>query len=172
MARHESRRSLEGRTGERGELPGRRGDRAGGRRSVARERLQGTASAQRHHPNPARPFGGAMSTTAPGSATGRAMGPPLDRIDGPQKVRGAAPYAYEHNVENPLYLYPLHSAVVRGRVAQIDASAAEALPGVIAVISHHNAPTLADTRDRELAILQSGEVSFRGQYVGAVVAET
>jgi xanthine dehydrogenase YagR molybdenum-binding subunit len=113
-----------------------------------------------------------MSTTAPGSATGRAIGAPLDRIDGPQKVRGAAPYAYEHNVENPLYLYPLHSAVVRGRVAQIDASAAEALPGVIAVISHHNAPTLADTRDRELAILQSGEVSFRGQYVGAVVAET
>jgi xanthine dehydrogenase YagR molybdenum-binding subunit len=113
-----------------------------------------------------------MSTTAPGSTTGRAIGAPLDRIDGPQKVRGAAPYAYEHHVENPLYLYPLHSAVARGRVAQIDAGDAESLPGVIAVISHHNAPTLADTRDRELAILQSGEISFRGQYVGAVVAET
>ena len=43
---------------------------------------------------------------------------------------------------------------------------------MIAVISHHNAPTLADTRDRELAILQSDEISFRGQYIGAVVAET
>ena len=113
-----------------------------------------------------------MSTTAPGSATGTVIGAPLDRIDGPQKVTGTAPYAYEHHVDNPLYLYPLHSDIARGRVARIDAGEAEALPGVIAVISHHNAPALADTRDRELAILQSDEISFRGQYIGAVVAET
>jgi xanthine dehydrogenase YagR molybdenum-binding subunit len=111
-----------------------------------------------------------MSTTVP--ATGTAIGAPLTRIEGPQKVTGTAPYAYEHHVENPLYLYPLHSDVARGRVARIDAGDAEALPGVIAVISHQNAPTLADTRDRELSILQSDEISFRGQYIGAVVAET
>ena len=111
-----------------------------------------------------------MSTTA--QATGTAIGAPLDRIDGPQKVTGTAPYAYEHHVENPLYLYPLHSDIARGRVARVDAGDAEALPGVIAVISRQNAPTLADTRDRELAILQSDEISFRGQYIGAVVAET
>jgi xanthine dehydrogenase YagR molybdenum-binding subunit len=109
-----------------------------------------------------------MSTTAPGSA----IGAPLSRIEGPQKVMGTAPYAYEHHVENPLYLYPLHSDIARGRVARMDASEAETLPGVIAVISHQNVPTLADTSDRELAILQSDEVAFRGQYVGAVVAET
>jgi CO/xanthine dehydrogenase Mo-binding subunit len=113
-----------------------------------------------------------MSTTAPGSATGTAIGAPLDRIEGQQKVTGTAPYAYEHHVENPLYLYPLHSDVARGRVARIDTGEAEALPGVVAVISHLNAPTLADTRDKELSILQSGEVAFRGQYIGAVVAET
>jgi xanthine dehydrogenase YagR molybdenum-binding subunit len=111
-----------------------------------------------------------MSTTT--RAPGRAIGAPLDRIDGPQKVRGVAPYAYEHRVEYPLYLYPLQSNIARGRVASIDASAAEALPGVILVITHHNAPRLADTSDRELAILQSDEVAFRGQYIGAVVAET
>jgi xanthine dehydrogenase YagR molybdenum-binding subunit len=111
-----------------------------------------------------------MNTTAP--ATGTAIGAPLDRIEGPQKVTGTAPYAYEHHFENPLYLYPLHSDIARGRVTRVDASDAEALPGVIAVISHQNAPTLADTRDRELAILQSDEISFRGQYIGAVVAET
>jgi xanthine dehydrogenase YagR molybdenum-binding subunit len=109
-----------------------------------------------------------MSTTAPGSA----IGAPLSRIEGPQKVMGTAPYAYEHHVENPLYLYPLHSDIARGRVARMDASEAETLPGVIAVISHQNVPTLADTSDRELAILQSDEVAFRGQFVGAVVAET
>ena len=109
-----------------------------------------------------------MSTTAPG----RALGAPLDRIEGPQKVTGEAPYAYEHEVENPLYLYPLQSDIALGRVARIDASAAEGLPGVVAVISHQNAPQLADARDGELAILQSDEVAFRGQYIGAVVAET
>jgi xanthine dehydrogenase YagR molybdenum-binding subunit len=111
-----------------------------------------------------------MSTTT--RAPGRAIGAPLDRIDGPQKVRGAAPYAYEHRVEYPLYLYPLQSDIARGRVARIDASAAEALPGVVIVITHENAPRLADTSDKELAILQSEEVAFRGQYIGAVVAET
>lgn len=111
-----------------------------------------------------------MSTTT--RAPGRAIGAPLDRIDGPQKVTGTAPYAYEHHVENPLYLYSLHSDVARGRVARIDASAAEALPGVVVVIFHENAPRLADTSDKELAILQSDEVAFRGQFIGAVVAET
>ncbi|HWS81699.1 MAG TPA: xanthine dehydrogenase family protein molybdopterin-binding subunit [Rubrobacter sp.] len=105
-------------------------------------------------------------------APGRAIGAPLDRIDGPQKVTGAAPYAYEHRVGYPLYLYPLQSDIARGRVASIDASAAEALPGVVIVVTHENAPRLADTSDKELAILQSDEVAFRGQYVGAVVAET
>jgi xanthine dehydrogenase YagR molybdenum-binding subunit len=111
-----------------------------------------------------------MSTTT--RMPGRAIGARLDRIEGPQKVTGTAPYAYEHHVEYPLYLYPLQSEIARGRVARIDASAAEALNGVIMVITHENAPRLADTGDGELAILQSEEVAFRGQYIGAVVAET
>jgi xanthine dehydrogenase YagR molybdenum-binding subunit len=111
-----------------------------------------------------------MSTTT--RVSGRAIGTPLDRIDGPRKVTGTAPYAYEHHVENPLYLYPLQSDVARGRVARIDASAAESLPGVILIITHENAPRLADTSDRELAVLQSDEVAFRGQFIGAIVAET
>ncbi len=105
-------------------------------------------------------------------APGRAIGTPLDRIDGPQKVTGEAPYAYEHHVESPLYLYPLQSDIARGRITHIDASAAEALPGVVIVITHENAPRLADTSDKEYAVLQSEEVAFRGQFIGAVVAET
>jgi xanthine dehydrogenase YagR molybdenum-binding subunit len=111
-----------------------------------------------------------MSTTT--RAPGTAIGAPLDRIDGPQKVTGNARYAYEHHVEYPLYLFPVQSDIARGRVARMDASAAEALAGVIIVITHENAPRLTDTSDKELAILQSDEVAFRGQYIGAVVAET
>src|SRR5262249_50985307 len=102
----------------------------------------------------------------------RAIGASLDRRDGPQKVTGTAPYAYEHRFDNPLYLFPVQSEVARGRVTRIDASAAEALPGVVAVLTHENAPRLADTSDLELAVLQDGEVAFRGQYVAAAVAET
>jgi xanthine dehydrogenase YagR molybdenum-binding subunit len=102
----------------------------------------------------------------------RAIGASLDRRDGPQKVTGTATYAYEYRFDNPLYLFPVQSDVARGWVTRIDASAAEAVPGVVAVVTHDNAPRLADTGDRELAVLQTGEVTFRGQYVAAVVAET
>src|SRR5215469_12631527 len=102
----------------------------------------------------------------------KAIGTSLDRRDGPQKVTGTAPYAYEHHFDNPCYLFPVQSDVARGRVTRIDASAAVALPGVVGVLTHENAPRLADTSDRELAVLQDGQVAFRGQYVAAVIAET
>ena len=102
----------------------------------------------------------------------RAIGASVDRRDGPQKVTGTAPYAYEHRFDNPLYLFPVQSDVARGRVMRIDAGAAEALPGVVAVLTHDNAPRLADTSDAELNVLQARDVAFRGQYVAATVADT
>jgi len=102
----------------------------------------------------------------------RAIGASLDRRDGPQKVTGTASYAYEHRFDNPLYLFPVQSEVARGRVTRIDASAAEAIPGVVAVLTHDNAPRLADTSDQEFAVLQAGDVAYRGQYVAAAVADT
>jgi xanthine dehydrogenase YagR molybdenum-binding subunit len=70
----------------------------------------------------------------------RAIGAPLDRIDGPLKVTGAAKYAYEYPVAGVTYVFPVQSTIAKGRVVSIDASAARALPGVIAVLSHENAP--------------------------------
>src|SRR6266852_3199851 len=58
------------------------------------------------------------------------------------------------------------------RVVSIDASAARALPGVIAVLSHENAPRLAPLDDAELAVFQSDAIAYHGQFVAAVVAET
>src|SRR5699024_125406 len=101
-----------------------------------------------------------------------AIGTDLTRVEGPAKVRGRAPYAYEHPLEEPLHLHPLCATIARGRVSSIDASAASALDGVVRVITHHDAPRLADTDDGELAILQDERIGFRGQYLGAVLAET
>ncbi len=103
----------------------------------------------------------------------RAGGAPLNRIDGVQKVTGAATYAYEYPVEGVTYVFPVQSTIAKGRVSSIDASAARALPGVIAVLSHENAPQLAPPRDdQDLAVFQSDAVAYRGQFVAAVVAET
>jgi len=102
----------------------------------------------------------------------RAIGAPLDRIDGAQKVTGAARYAYEYPVEGVTYVFPVQSTIAKGRVVSIDASAARALPGVIDVLSHENAPRLAPLDDAELAVFQSDAVAYHGQFVAAVVAGT
>src|SRR3989441_10175038 len=102
----------------------------------------------------------------------RARGAPLNRIDGVQKVTGAAKYAYEYPVEGVTYVFPVQSTIAKGRIVSIDASAARALPGVIAVLSHENAPQLAPLDDAELAVFQSEAIAYRGQFVAAVVAET
>src|SRR5438132_9895167 len=104
-------------------------------------------------------------------STIRATGAPLNRLDGVQKVTGAATYAYEYPVEGVTYVFPVQSTIARGRVVSIDASAARALPGVIAVLWHENAPRLAPLDDAELAVFQSDAVAYRGQFVAAVVAE-
>src|SRR5713101_7219915 len=105
-------------------------------------------------------------------STRRATGAPLNRLDGVQKVTGAATYAYEYPVEGATYVFPVQSTIAKGRVSSIDASAARALPGVIAVLSHENAPQLAPLNDAKLAVFQSDAVAYRGQFVAAVVAET
>jgi xanthine dehydrogenase YagR molybdenum-binding subunit len=102
----------------------------------------------------------------------RAIGQSLPRLDGRLKVTGRAPYAYEQPVENPTYLYLVQSTVARGRIAAIDTSGAHAVAGVVAVITHENAPHLASSENGELRVMQSPDVSYRGEIVGAVVAET
>jgi xanthine dehydrogenase YagR molybdenum-binding subunit len=105
-------------------------------------------------------------------ATTKTIGLPLDRVDGPSKVRGTATYAFEQPVDRPAYLYPLQATIAAGRITRVDAGAAMSEPGVLAVLTHENAPKLAWADDPEIAVLCSDEVSYRGQLVGAVIAET
>ena len=102
----------------------------------------------------------------------RAIGAPLDRIDGPKKVTGTATYTFEYPVEGVTYAFPVQSTITKGRVVSIDASAALALPGVVTVLSHENAPRLAPLDDAELAVFQSDAIAYHGQFVAVVVAET
>jgi xanthine dehydrogenase YagR molybdenum-binding subunit len=106
------------------------------------------------------------------SLTPRTIGAPLDRIDGLEKVAGAARYAYEQPVEGVTYGVAVQSTIAKGRIVSIDGSAARALAGVVAVLTHENAPRLAPLDDAELAVLQSSAVAYRGQLIAIVIAET
>ena len=103
---------------------------------------------------------------------GQSIGVGIGRLDGIPKVRGTALYAYEQPVPQPAYLHPVQATIAKGTVVRIDTGAAETLDGVLAVLTHLNAPRLVDTKDRELLVLQSAAVGFRGQFIGAVVAES
>ncbi len=96
---------------------------------------------------------------------------PATRIDGPDKVTGRARYAFEHRVSGAAYVWPIQSTIAKGQILNVDASAALALPGVLAVLTPDNAPRLAGD-DPELALFQSRAVAYRGQLIAAVVAAT
>src|SRR5689334_6953579 len=100
----------------------------------------------------------------------RLIGAPVDRIEGREKVAGKAKYAYEYERDDILYAHIVASSVTAGRVVRIDDAEARALPGVVAVVTHENAPRVE--AEGELAVLQSDEVAYRGQIVGGVVAES
>lgn len=69
------------------------------------------------------------------------IGKPVDRYDGPLKVSGKAPYAYEVQPPSaPSYGVMVPAGIAQGRIITIDTAAAEASPGVKAVWTHLNVP--------------------------------
>jgi len=109
------------------------------------------------------------------------IGKPFSRVDGRQKVTGTATYAAEFDIPGQAHGAIVRSTIANGRIASIDSSIAERAPGVIAVVTHRNAPKLAyrphrapvdpDVGER-LHVLQGDRVSHQGQPVALVVAET
>jgi xanthine dehydrogenase YagR molybdenum-binding subunit len=105
------------------------------------------------------------------ATTAHAIGSAVNRIEGRAKVTGEATYAYEFQHHRAAYAAIVQSAVARGEIRGFDAAAALAVPGVLAVLWAANAPHLVEAQG-ELAVLQSRRVSYRGQIVAAVVAES
>src|ERR1700738_858675 len=102
------------------------------------------------------------------------VGKPLDRVDGRLKVTGRARYAYEmEQGPKPAYGYVVEASIGRGRIKSIDTGAAERAPGVVLVLTHRNAPEQGKGNHHEAhPVLTSPEVSYYGQPVAFVVAET
>jgi xanthine dehydrogenase YagR molybdenum-binding subunit len=113
--------------------------------------------------------------------TTASIGRPVPRVDGRAKVTGAAHYAADFNHRDQLYAVVVSATVGLGRITAIDSGNVSGMPGVVAVISHLNAPRLAygphkgsiDPQVGErLHVLQDDRVRFYGQPVAIVVAET
>jgi xanthine dehydrogenase YagR molybdenum-binding subunit len=61
----------------------------------------------------------------------KVVGKPTDRVEGPLKTTGTAPYAYERHdvVANPAYGYVVGAGIAKGRITAMDLAAAKAAPG-------------------------------------------
>ncbi|MEV7082712.1 xanthine dehydrogenase family protein molybdopterin-binding subunit [Streptomyces sp. NPDC093516] len=99
-------------------------------------------------------------------------GVPAERREGREKVSGTARYAAEFPLPRRAQAWPVPASVARGRVTGIDTAAALAVPGVLYVLTHENAPRLREPDDATLAVLQNPRVPHRGWFVALVVAET
>lgn len=105
--------------------------------------------------------------------TNTITGTPVNRIDGILKVTGKAMYSTDHPVQTPAYAVIFKSTIAAGKIKKIDTSAAEKSEGVLAVITHENAPRLnVKGGIRGGALLQGPEIKFHGQHIGVIVAET
>lgn len=116
----------------------------------------------------------ALVGTLPGDA---AIGAPVVRSDGLLKVTGAARYAADVPVEGVLQAVLVQSSRAPGRIVHIDSRAASGCAGVVAVLTHENAPRVAEESarspaGRRLSLLQDDRVHYNGQPIALVVAET
>ncbi|UIJ46760.1 xanthine dehydrogenase family protein molybdopterin-binding subunit [Sphingomonas cannabina] len=104
----------------------------------------------------------------------KVVGRPTDRIDGPLKTTGTAPYAYERHdvVQNPAYGYVVGAAIAKGRIASIDLADAKAAPGVLAIVTAENAGTLGKGNFNTAKLLGGPEIEHYHQAIAVVVAET
>lgn len=111
------------------------------------------------------------------------IGRPVSRIEGQLKVTGGASYPQDTILPDMAHAAIVPSTIARGWITAIDAAAVTALPGVLALMTHENAPRLRKNLvpqigagrwsiGRDPLPLQDDRVHYAGQPVALVVAET
>lgn len=114
---------------------------------------------------------------------GSPVGESLVRRTGRDKVTGAAPFTADWRPDGMLHAVAVPATIAAGKIKRIDADAARSMPGVRMVLTPDNVPEI----NRVKTMAESGfrsnlgsaaipaaerEVSFAGQWVAAVIAET
>jgi xanthine dehydrogenase YagR molybdenum-binding subunit len=122
-------------------------------------------------------------TTSSQTNSHRVLGQPIDRIDGPLKVRGEARYAYESAPNQAAYGFILGATITSGQIASIDTTAAEKAPGVLLVLTYRKTPAQPQFGppvppkgqqpfSRARPVLSDDRVRFYDEPVALVVAES
>src|SRR5205085_153754 len=105
-------------------------------------------------------------------APARVIGEARPRLDAEPKVRGATRYAADLEIPGLLHARPVLSYEAHARLLGVDAEAALAVPGVVAVLTARDLPIRAEGESRAVEPLARDEIAFAGQPVAVVVAET
>ncbi|MFC8285923.1 xanthine dehydrogenase family protein molybdopterin-binding subunit [Streptomyces cyaneofuscatus] len=122
-----------------------------------------------------------MTTTTPGPrALHTAVGTARTRVEGRDKVTGAARYAGEIPFADLAHGWLVLSTATRARIVTIDTAPVLSMPGVLTVLHHANAPRLqtdyvgmlGTPPDPAAVVFQNDQVPFAGWPVALVVAET
>jgi carbon-monoxide dehydrogenase large subunit len=107
----------------------------------------------------------------------RGIGHSVKRFEDARFLQGRGQYFDDLTLPGMLHLEFLRSPFAHARVTSIDASRAEALPGVVAVVTgellaQHDLAWMPTLSGDTQAVLATDKVRFQGQEVAAVVAET
>jgi xanthine dehydrogenase YagR molybdenum-binding subunit len=108
------------------------------------------------------------------------IGAAIERVDGPLKVTGKAPYSADVVLPRMTHAVLVLSTIPSGQITTLDSTEAERMPGVILVMSHRNAPRLPQggkagvkpPAGRVLSLFQDDLVHYNRQPIALVVAET
>jgi aerobic carbon-monoxide dehydrogenase large subunit len=107
----------------------------------------------------------------------RGLGHSVKRKEDERFIRGKGNYVDDISLPGMLHLELLRSPFAHARIGSIDTSRAEALPGVVAVVTgelmaQHNLAWMPTLSGDTQAVLATDKVRFQGQEVAAVVAES
>ena len=117
----------------------------------------------------------------PLSRATRVIGLPLSRLDGPVKVSGEVQFTAEVPVVGLTHATLVCSTIAKGRIAQIDLEAAQRAPGVVCIMTHLNAPKMAEAPQlltlkgasfTRSPVMQDDLVRWNGEPLAVVVAES
>jgi xanthine dehydrogenase YagR molybdenum-binding subunit len=121
-------------------------------------------------------------TLAPAASGYAGIGTASPRIEGRQKVTGDARYGSDFaGGQSPAYAYLATSAIARGRITQLDETAARAVPGVLDILTYKTVGSRVQPgkmamnkgyMGSTIAPLASSEISHAGQIVAVVVADS
>lgn len=127
-------------------------------------------------PNPLHP------PVAPAGTGHVPTGTGTPRIDGRAKVTGQARYAAEWPAPDLVYGVAVNSTIAKGRILGFSLDAAEAVPGVLRILTHDNRPRMRSAglfyKDMTAPAgspfrpLYDATVLYSGQPVALVLAET